>query len=105
VDDVLNQEVNESLAVQFLGSHRIAEKAVKLSFRVLSGGFVAASAQVEARWKTESSAGVLEGAITDEFGIAEMRFELQGGTVELEIRVQLEGRETTRHFLVKSGKT
>jgi hypothetical protein len=57
VDDVLNQEVSESLAVQFLGSHRIAEKAVKLSFRVLSGGFVAASAHVEAQWKTDSSAG------------------------------------------------
>lgn len=105
VDDVLNQEVSESLAVQFLGSHRIAEKAVKLSFRVLSGGFVAASAHVEAHWKTDSSAGVLESAITDEFGIAEMRFELTGGKVELEIKVQLDGRETVRRFLVKSGKT
>ena len=105
VDDVLNQEVSESLAVQFLGSHRIAEKAVKLSFRVLSGGFVAASAHVEAQWKTDSSAGVLESAITDEFGVAEMRFELTGGKVELEIKVQLEGREIVRRFLVKSGKT
>jgi hypothetical protein len=105
VDDVLNQEVGESLAVQFLGSHRIEEKAVKLSFRVLSGGFVAPSAHVEARWKTESAAGVLENAVSDDSGVAQMRFELTGGTVELEIRVQLEGRETVRRFLVKSAKT
>jgi len=105
VDDVLNQEVSESLVVQFLGSQRVAEKAVKLSFRVLSGGFVAASAQVEARWKTESSSGVLESTTTDEFGVAQMRLELTGGTAELEIRVQLEGRETLRRFLVKTAKT
>jgi len=48
VDDVLNQESAKALVVQFLGSQRISGQEVILHFRVLSGGFVAASAEVAA---------------------------------------------------------
>ncbi len=61
VDDVLNQETAEELVVQFLGSQRVSGEEVVLRFRVLSGGYVAASAQVGACWKIEAASGVLEG--------------------------------------------
>jgi hypothetical protein len=105
VDEVLNPEVGEALAVQFLGSQRVSDEAVILSFRVLSGGFIAADAQVEARWKTDSASGVLKSAITDDAGVAKMRLALAGGAAELEIRVLLEGREAVRRFIVKSAKS
>jgi hypothetical protein len=105
VHDVLSQEATEELLVQFLGSQRTSGEEVVLHFRVLSGGLVAASAQVEARWKTESSSGVLENTLTDDAGVAKMRLTLTGGTAELEVRVQLAGRATVRRFLVRSAKS
>jgi hypothetical protein len=104
VDDVLMQEAGESLAIHFLGSQRISDEEVVLSFRVLSGGMLAASAHVGARWKSEESSGVLESTMTDDEGVAQMRLALAGGVAELEIRAQLEGRETARRFIVKSAK-
>lgn len=104
VDDVLNQETSEELVVQFLGSERISGEAVILRFRVLSGGFVAGSAEVAARWRTELASGVSENVITNDAGVAEMRLSLTGGVAELEVRASLEGRETVRRFLVKSAK-
>jgi hypothetical protein len=104
VDDVLNQETTEELVVQFLGSQRISGEEVLLRFRVLSGGFVAASAQVGARWRMESGSGVLERTLTNEAGVAEMRLALADGIAELEVRARLKSRETVRRFLVKSAR-
>jgi hypothetical protein len=104
VDDVLNQEAAEALVVQFLGSQRISGEEVILHFRVLSGGFVVASAEVGARWKTECASGALKSTYTNDAGVAEMRLALADGAAELEIKAQLEGRETTRRFLVKSAR-
>ena len=104
VDDVLNQETTEELLVQFLGSQRISEEEVVLRFRVLSGGFVAASADVGARWKTDSDSGELENTITNEAGVAEMCLALVNGIAELEVIARLPGREAIRRFLVKSAK-
>lgn len=104
VDDVLNQGTVEELVVQFLGSERLPGDEVMLRFRVLSGGFVAGSAELTASWKMESASGVLESAFTDDAGVAEMLLALGEGTAELEVRARLEGRETTRRFLVKSAK-
>lgn len=104
VDDVLNQESAKALVVQFLGSQRISGQEVILHFRVLSGGFVAASAEVAAQWKTESESGVLESTLTNEAGVAQMRLALADGAAELEIRALLQGRQTTRRFLVKSAR-
>ncbi len=104
VDDVLNQESALELVVQFLGSKRISGEKVLLRFRVLSGGSVAPSAQVGARWKMESGSGTLESTVTNETGVAEMRLSLADGVAELEVRAQLEKRETVRRFLVKSAK-
>jgi len=104
VEVVLSQETPEELAVQFLGSQRISFDEVLLRFRVLSGGYVAAAAQVGACWKMEESSGVLEASLTDDAGVAEMRLELADGAAELEVTARLEGRETMRRFLVKSAR-
>ena len=110
VDDVLNLETAEELAVQFLGCHRVTSSEVALRFRVLSGGYVAASAEVAASWKMDSASGdpasgVLENTFTDDAGVAVMRLALADGTAELEVRAHLDGRETVRRFLVKSART
>lgn len=104
VDEVLNQEATEELAVQFLGSERVSGAGVLLRFRVLSGGYVAASAEVAASWKTQAASGVLKNTLTNEAGVAEMPLALADGTTELEVKARLENRETVRHFLVKSSK-
>jgi hypothetical protein len=104
VDEVLNQETAEELVVQFLGSTRTSNEGVLLRFRVLSGGYVAASAQVRASWKTTAASGVLENTLTNEAGIAEMSLALPEGTTELEVKARLQNRETMRRFLVKSAK-
>jgi hypothetical protein len=104
VCEVLNQETGEELVVQFLGSQRVSNAEVSLRFRVLSGGYVAASAQVGAAWKTDSASGVLEKTFTNDAGVAEMRLALADGAAELEVRAHLEGRETVRRFLVKSAR-
>lgn len=104
VDEVLNQEAGEEPVVQFLGSERISDGGAVLRFRVLSGGFVAGSAQVGACWKTEWGSGVLENTITNEAGIAEMPIALGEGTTELEVRARVQNREAKRRFLVKSAK-
>jgi hypothetical protein len=111
VDDVLNQETAsetetaEELIVEFLGSQRVSNENVLLRFRVLSGGYVAAQAEVKASWKIESASGVLDSAFTNDAGVAEMRLALADGTAELEVKARLEGRETTRRFLIKSART
>lgn len=105
IDDVLLHENTEELVVQFLGSRRISGDEVILRFRVLSGGFVAASAQVAARWRMGSATGVLKDTVTDEAGVAEMRLTLADAVAELEVRAQLENREVVRRFLVKSART
>jgi hypothetical protein len=104
VDDVLNQEATEELVIQILGSERISGEEVLLRFRVLCGGFVAASAQLAARWKIDSASGTLEATLTNEAGVAELRLALAYGAAELEVRARLEGRETARRFLVKSAR-
>ncbi len=104
VDEVLNQEAEGELVVQFLGSNRSSDGGAVLRFRVLSGGFVAGSAQVGACWRTESSSGVLENTVTNEAGIAEMPIALGEGTTELEVRARVQNREAKRRFLVKSAK-
>lgn len=104
VDEVLNQEASEELVVQFLGSERFSGEEVALRFRVLSGGFVAAAAKVQANWKIDAASGELATTYTNDAGVAEMRLKLaDGGTAELEVRTSLEGRETVRRFLVKSA--
>ncbi len=104
VDEVLNQETAEELVVQFLGSVRLSGGGAVLRFRVLSGGLVAASVQVDACWKTQSASGVLQNTLTNEAGIAEMPISLAEGTTELEVRARVQNRETKRRFLVKSAK-
>jgi hypothetical protein len=104
MDAVLSQEASEELAVQFLGSQRVSGEEVILRFRVLSGGFVAASAQVVACWKMEEASGMLETTLTNDAGVAEMRLDLADGVAELEVKAHLEGRETMRRFLVKSAR-
>jgi hypothetical protein len=104
VDDVLNQEIAEELVIQILGSKRISGEEVMLRFRVLYGGFIAASAQIGARWKMDSASGVLEATHTNEAGVAELRLALAGGAAQLEVRARLEGRETSRRFLIKSAR-
>jgi hypothetical protein len=105
VDEVLNPDTIEDLAVQFLGSVRVSDEGVLLRFRVLSGGYVAASAEVAACWKTPSASGVLKNTFTNEAGVAEMPLALADGTTELEVRARLEKREIVRRFLVKSART
>jgi hypothetical protein len=105
VADILNQETNEELVVQFLRSERVSGEEVVLHFRVLRGGFVAASVQVGACWKTEFSSKALEDTLTDDTGVAKMRLALADGAAELEVRAQLEGRETVRRFLVKTARS
>jgi hypothetical protein len=105
VDDVLNRETAEELAVEFLGSQRVSNESVILRFRVLSGGYVAPEAEVAANWKIGSDSGVLESAFTNDAGVAETRLVLADGTAELEVKARLEGRETTRRFLIKSART
>jgi hypothetical protein len=104
VDEVLNQEATEELVVQFLGSLRVSGEEVLLRFRVLSGGYVAASAEVAACWKTPSASGVLKNTSTNEAGVTEMPLALADGTTELEVRARLENRETVRRFLIKSAR-
>jgi len=104
VDDVLNLETVEELVVQFLGSQRLSDDEVILRFRVLSGGYVASSAQVEGNWRVESASGVLSSTFTDDAGVAEMRLGIADGTAELEVKARLEGRETIRRFLIKSAR-
>lgn len=104
VDDVLNHQTAEDLAIQILGSQRISGEEVLLSFRVLCGGFVAASVELDARWKIDSASGILETKLTSEAGVAELRLTLADGAAELEVRARLEGRETVRRFLVKSAR-
>jgi hypothetical protein len=105
VNDVLNQEPAEELAVEFLGSKRVSNESVILRFRVLSGGHVAGGAQVGASWKIESASGVLENTFTNGAGVADMRLALAEGTAELEVKARLERRETTRRFVVKTART
>ena len=105
VDDALKLETAEELTVELLGSQRVSAESVLLRFRVLSGGYVAGKAEVAASWKSESSAGELQSVITNDAGVAEMRLELAGGSAELEVKARLEGRETSRRFLIKSAKT
>ncbi|MGC2211515.1 MAG: hypothetical protein WA532_15520 [Candidatus Korobacteraceae bacterium] len=97
-------EKAEALTVELLGSKRVSVESVMLSFRVLSGGSVAGQAEMTASWKIESAAGVLQSVFTDDAGVAEMRLGLTGGEAELEVKAQLEGRETTRRFLIKSAR-
>lgn len=105
LDDVLNQESAQALVVQFLGARRISGEEVILLFRVLSGGSVMANAELGARWKTDSGSGALKGSCTNDQGVAQMHLALGDGTAaELEVKATLEGRETTRRFLVKSAK-
>ena len=104
VDDVLSQEAVEELMVQFLGSQRGSGDEVILRFRVLSAGYVAASAQVAASWKMESASGVIGPTLTNDAGVAEMRLDLADGAVELEVNARMGGRETMRRFLVKSAR-
>jgi hypothetical protein len=105
VDDVVNHETDEELTVEFLGSQRVSNENVILRFRVLSGGCVAAQAEVAANWKIESASGVLESAYSNGEGVAEMCLALADGTAELEVKVRLQCRETTRRFLIKSART
>ncbi len=102
--DVPSGEKAEALTVELLGSKRVSVESVMLSFRVLSGGSVAGQAEMTASWKIESAAGVLQSVFTDDAGVAEMRLGLTGGEAELEVKAQLEGRETTRRFLIKSAR-
>ncbi len=104
VDEVLEQETGETLVVQFLGSQRVSDDEVILRFRVLSGGYVAASAQVGACWRVEAATGVLESMLTNDGGVAEMRLALAGSETELEVKARLDERETVRRFLIKSAK-
>jgi hypothetical protein len=106
VEEVLDQEqdAEEALEVQFLGAMRVSDEVVLLRFRVLSGGYAAGSAQVEACWKFESAFGVLESTLSNDAGVAEMRMALRDGTTELEVKVRLSERETMRRFLVKSAR-
>lgn len=103
-DDVLIHEASEELTVQFLGSQRISDEDVMLRFQVLFGGLKAESAQVSAVWKTDTSWGVLEDALTNDSGVVEMRMSHDGSQVELELRAHMEGREAIRRFLVKSAR-
>jgi hypothetical protein len=103
VEDVLDSD--DSLIVQFLGAQRITGEDVILHFRILSGGAVVASAEVKAKWKTEESSGELGGCLSNEAGIAQMRFTLTNGTAELEVEASLEGRKATRRFLLKSARS
>ena len=105
VDDVLKQESAEELVVELLGSQRVSAEEVTLRFRVLSGGYVAGQAELAASWKIETVSGVLESAFTNDAGLAEMHLAWAGGTAELEVKARLEGRETTRRFLIKSAKS
>ncbi len=104
VDDVLNQETAEELVVQFLGSERVSDEGVMLRFRVLSGGYVAGSAEV---------GGMLEDRVGlrsagkhphERGGVAEMPLALTDGTAELEVRARWRAGKRTRRFLVKSAK-
>jgi hypothetical protein len=105
VDEVLDQETAETLVVQFLGSMRVSDEEVILRFRVLSGGYVAGSAEVGASWKCESASGTLESALTNDAGVVEMRLALARGATELEVKARLHERETMRRFLIKSART
>lgn len=105
VDDVVAQRVSDELAVQFIGSERISEEEVILRFRVLAGEHAAASAEVGAKWKTDSTSGETVSAVTDSSGMAVMHLGLAKGTAELEVRARFAGRETLRRFLVKSAKS
>lgn len=105
VDDVLNQETAGDLVVEFLGSQRVSDEYVRLRFRILSGCSAAANVEITSSWKTESASGELERAYTNDVGVAEMRLALADGTAELEVKARLEGRETTRRFLIKSVRT
>ena len=103
VDDVLNQEKAETLVVQFLGAQRISGETVILNFRVLSGGFLLPRAKIGAKWKTQSDAGTLPGTYTNDAGVAQMHLALTQGAAELEVRAEVDGREVTRRFLIKSA--
>jgi len=105
VDEVLDQETaEETLVVQFLGSLRVSDEEAILRFRVLSGGYVAAAAEVLAAWKYGEASGVLESKVTNDGGVAEMRLCLAEGATELEVKARLNERETVRRFLVKSAR-
>jgi hypothetical protein len=104
VDEVLDQETAEALVVQFLGSMRVSDEEVILRFRVLSGGYVAGSAEVGASWRYESASGMLESALTNDAGVVEMRLALADGATELEVKARLHERETMRRFLIKSAR-
>ncbi len=104
VDEVLNQETSEELEVQFLGSVRVSDETILLRFRVLSGGYIAAEAEVGACWKSPSASGVLKNRLTNDAGVAEMPLALGDETTELEVRARLEKRETVRRFLIKSAR-
>jgi len=99
-----NQATAEELTVELLGSQRVSAEIVILRFRVLSGGYVAGQAEVAASWKIESAAVDLQSVVTNDAGVAEMRVGLAGGEAELEVTARLEGRVTSRRFLIKSAK-
>jgi hypothetical protein len=103
VDDVLNQDSGETLVVQFLGAQRVSGDSVILKFRVLSGGFLVAQARVGAQWKTASAGGEIVSTVTDQAGVAQMHLELFPGAAELLVRAEVEGRETSRRFIVKTS--
>jgi hypothetical protein len=104
LDEAISQEVVEELTVHFLGSQRTFGGGVVLRFRVLSGGFVAPSAEVKANWKSEGASGDLAETLTNDAGVAEMRLALVEGPAELEVRASLEGRQTMRRFLIKAAR-
>ena len=103
--ETTSQETAEELTVELMGSQRVSAEIVILRFRVFSGGFVAGHAEVAASWKIESAAVALPSVFTNDAGVAEMRVGLAGGEAELEVKARLEGRETSRRFLIKSAKT
>ncbi len=105
IDDVLNQEVGEVLVVHFLGAERISLSDIVLQFRVLIGGYVAGNVYVDGQWRTDAESGQLKGAYTNDAGVAHMRLPAVAGNIDMEIRAQMEGRATTRRFLVKSATT
>jgi hypothetical protein len=105
IDDVINQEVGETLAVHFLGAERISLSDIVLQFRVLIGGYVAGNVFVDGDWRTETESGQLTGAYTNDAGVAHMRLPAVSGNVDMEIRARSEGLAARRRFLVKSANS
>jgi hypothetical protein len=100
VEDVLKQEPEAGLSVEYLSSQRLHDEKTILRLRVLSGGCVASGARVGVNWKIATASGVLEDRLTDQAGVVEMRLALAGSPAELDVRAQLDGREIARHFVI-----